>query len=190
MASGTEIGRAQAEEAAQLQSFRQGAPEAFEAVFHRHQGVVFRWILRIVRDRGAAEDLTIETFFRVYKAHARFEPARGFEPWARTIATRVALDWMRSKHPEQPMAEGFFAAVPGREYTDPAVLAEIRDKTALAFGRLPPKLRIAATLAVVEELPHKEVAEALGISIAAVKVRVFRALRRLRRDLEQMGIRL
>ena len=66
--------------------------------------------------------------------------------------------------------------------------AEIRSNTALALGRLPPKLRIAAVLAVVEERPHKEVAEALGISVAAVKLRVFRALRLLRKDLQQQGI--
>jgi RNA polymerase sigma-70 factor (ECF subfamily) len=44
-------------------------------------------------------------------------------------------------------------------------------------------------LAVIEERPHKEVAEALGISVAAVKLRAFRALRLLRKDLEQQGIR-
>jgi RNA polymerase sigma-70 factor (ECF subfamily) len=71
---------------------------------------------------------------------------------------------------------------------DPAIRAEIRRKIALAFSRLPPKLRIAATLAVIEELPGKEVAEALGISIAAQKLRVFRALRLLRKDLEKQGI--
>jgi DNA-directed RNA polymerase specialized sigma24 family protein len=43
-------------------------------------------------------------------------------------------------------------------------------------------------LAVVEEQPHKEVAAAIGISVAAVKVRVFRALRMLRKDLEGQGI--
>jgi RNA polymerase sigma-70 factor (ECF subfamily) len=67
-------------------------------------------------------------------------------------------------------------------------VADIRQKTAQAFLRLPPKLRIAATLAVVEELPQKEVAEALGISIPAVKLRVFRALRLLRKDLQRQGI--
>ena len=72
---------------------------------------------------------------------------------------------------------------------DAAVAAETRRKTALAFERLPPKLRIAAVLAVVEEQPQREVAEALGISVAAVKVRVFRALRLLRKDLEKQGIR-
>ena len=58
----------------------------------------------------------------------------------------------------------------------------------MAFGRLPPKLRVAATLAVIEERPYKEVAEAIGISVAAVKLRVFRALRLLRKDLEHQGI--
>jgi RNA polymerase sigma-70 factor (ECF subfamily) len=71
---------------------------------------------------------------------------------------------------------------------DPAINAEIRARTAQAFGRLPPKLRVAATLAVVEELPQKEVAAALGISVTAVKLRVFRALRLLRTDLKKQGI--
>jgi RNA polymerase sigma-70 factor (ECF subfamily) len=62
-------------------------------------------------------------------------------------------------------------------------------KTAQAFGRLAPRLRVAAVLAVVEERPYKEVAEALGISVAAVKLRVFRALRLLRKDLEQQGMK-
>jgi RNA polymerase sigma factor (sigma-70 family) len=78
------------------------------------------------------------------------------------------------------------AAVPA--ISDPAISEEIRRKTTEAFSRLPPKLRIAAVLAVVEEQPHKEIAAALGISIAAVKVRVFRALRLLRKDLQQQGI--
>jgi RNA polymerase sigma factor (sigma-70 family) len=79
-------------------------------------------------------------------------------------------------------------ALPAPATADSAVSAEIRRKTALAFGRLPPKLRVAAVLAVVEERPQKEVAEALGISVAAVKLRVFRALRLLREDLTQQGI--
>ena len=57
-----------------------------------------------------------------------------------------------------------------------------------AFGRLPPKLQAAATLALIEEQPYKEIAEALGISTGAVKLRVFRALRFLRKELKQQGI--
>jgi RNA polymerase sigma-70 factor (ECF subfamily) len=179
-----------------LNQFRQGSPEAFEAafetLFHLHQRAVYGWILRIVRDPAAAEELTVESFWRIHEAHARFEPARGFEGWARRIATHAAFDWlrkMRARRLESELASEEYAEVATPAVTDPAVTAEIRLKTALAFGRLPPKLRIAATLAVVEELPQKDVAAALGISVAAVKVRVFRALRLLRKDLEKQGIK-
>jgi RNA polymerase sigma-70 factor (ECF subfamily) len=172
----------------QLDEFRQGSMAAFETLFRLHQRAVYGWILRIVRNPAAAEDLTIETFFRIHQAHARFQPARGFEAWARVIATHAALDWMRSLRPEIELPAESSVELAAPVTADAAVTAEIRRKTALAFGRLPPRLRLAATLAVVEELPHKEVAAALGISVAAVKLRVFRALRLLRKDLASQGI--
>lgn len=172
----------------QLLVFRQGSLEsfedAFEAIFRRHQHAVYCWILRIVRNPATAEDLTVETFWRIHRAHARFDPARGFEGWARRIATHTAFDWLRTRRTECELPPDLTAPA----IADPAITEEIRRKTALAFGRLPPKLRIAAILAVVEELPQKEVAEALGISVAAVKLRVFRALRLLRKDLASQGI--
>jgi RNA polymerase sigma-70 factor (ECF subfamily) len=178
----------QDEERRVLDDFRRGNPATFEAafatLFRLHQRAVYGWLLRIVRNRSAAEDLTVETFWRMYRAHARFDPARGFEGWARSIATNAALDWLRVQRPETELV----VDVPAPAIGDAAVSREIRLKTAQAFRRLPPKLRIAAVLAVVEELPHKEVAMALGISVAAVKVRVFRALRLLRKDLEEQGI--
>ena len=77
----------------QLVMFRWGEPgardTAFEAIFRLHQRSVRGWILRIVRDALVADELTIETFWRIYRARDRFEPERGFEPWARRIATRT-----------------------------------------------------------------------------------------------------
>ncbi len=164
--------------------FRQGDADAFETLFRLHQHAVYSWVFRIVRNPAEAEELTVETFWRIYCARARFNPARGFEPWARRIATHAAFDRLRAQRPEAELTVDC-AAPPA---ADPAIRAEIRLKTAQAFARLPARLRVAAVLAVVEELPHKEIAEALGISITAVKVRVFRALRLLRRDLERQGI--
>ena len=66
-----------------LNRFRLGDLDAFESLFREHQRSVYGWILRIVRDTAAAEDLMVETFWRIHRAHARFEPARSFEPWAR-----------------------------------------------------------------------------------------------------------
>jgi RNA polymerase sigma factor CnrH len=171
-----------------LNQFRQGDADAFKALFSQHQRAVYGWILRIVRNPATAEELTVESFWRIHRAHARFEPAQGFEGWARRIATRVALDWLRTSRTESELSIEVCAEIAAPVEADPAVTAEIRQKTALAFGRLPPKLRIAATLAVIEEQPQKDVATALGISLAAVKLRVFRALRLLRIDLERQGI--
>lgn len=164
--------------------FRQGDPDSFEAIFRLHQHAVYSWILRIVRNSAGAEDLTVETFWRIYNARAGFNPTRGFEPWARRIATRAALDWLRAQRPETELPADW----PAPLVADPGIRAEIRQKIAQAFARLPARLRVAAILAVVEEQPHREIAEALGISVAAVKVRVFRALRLLRKDLERQGI--
>jgi len=175
-----------------LIQFRQGDPEmveaAFETLFRQYHRAVFGWILRIVRDSSAAEDLTVETFWRIHNAHLRFEASRGFEGWARRIATRAALDWLRSQHARAELSTELLPDLPAEERGDQAVAAEVRCRTAQAFNRLPPALRIAAVLAVVEDQPHKVVAEALGISVAAVKVRVFRALRLLRKDLKEQGI--
>jgi RNA polymerase sigma-70 factor (ECF subfamily) len=171
-----------------LNLFRQGDEAAFEALFRQHQSAVYGWILRIVRNPATTEDLTIETFWRIHRAHARFEPSRGFEGWARCIATRAAFDWLRAQRTESEVSAELCSEPAATAKADAAVSAEIRLKTAQAFGHLPPKLRIAATLAVIEELPQKEVAAALGISVAAVKLRIFRALRLLRKDLEQQGI--
>ena len=171
-----------------LSRFRHGDVDAFEALFRLHQRSVYGWVLRIVREPSFAEDVVIEAFSRMHQAHARFDPERGFEPWARRIATNAALDHMRRRKPEQTMTPELWNTAPAPPESDPAITAEIRTKTARAFGRLPVKLRIAALLAVVEDCPHKEVADALGITVGAVKLRVFRALRLLRKDLAQQGI--
>ena len=83
-----------------LHQFRQGDLDAFEALFRLHQSAIYRWIIRIVRDPAAAEDLTLETFWRIYRARARFDPSRSFETWARRIATNAAFDHMRSTRTE------------------------------------------------------------------------------------------
>src|SRR5258708_9214294 len=168
-----------------LQRFSRGNVDAFEALFHLHQGGIYRWILRIVRDRAIAEDVTVETFWRIHRAHARFDPGRSFEACARRITTNAALDHLKSTRPETELPDD----LPQPLLPDPGISQEVRRKTASAFARLPPKLRITAQLALIEEQPYKEIAEALGISLGAVKLRVFRGMRLLRKYLKQQGIK-
>lgn len=160
----------------------------FEALFREHQRAVYRWVLRIVRDSAIAEDLTIETFWRIHRSFAQFDRTRAFEPWARRIATRVALDWLRARPRECAVSDELLAVVPDESTREPVISAEIRAAVTRAFAKLPPKLRVAATLVVLEECTHREAADALAISVTAVKVRVFRALRLLRKELREQGM--
>jgi RNA polymerase sigma-70 factor (ECF subfamily) len=171
-----------------LEEFALGDSEAFEALFRQFQGEVYGWIVRIVRDPGAAEDLTVETFWRIYRARLRFDPRRGFGPWARRIATNLALDHLSARRNETSLEDDSRPACLRCSPPDPALAADVRQKVATAFGRLPVKLRVAATLAMIEETPYGDIAEALGVSIGTVKSRVFRAVRLLRRDLQRMGV--
>ena len=170
------------------EQFTRGDIRAFEALFRQYQGEVYGWIVRIVRDPATAEDLTLETFWRIYRARARFDPRRPFGPWARRIATNLALEHLSVRGAETPLDDGLGVRVPAAAAPDPAVGADVRAKVAAAFGELPAKLRAAATLAVIEETPYAEIAQALGISVNGVKSRVFRAVRLLRRGLERRGI--
>lgn len=172
-----------------LQLFAAGELEAFETLFRQFQGDVYGWIVRIVRDPGTAEDLTIETFWRIHRGHARFDPQRGFGPWARRIATHVALDYLKSSRArEKERTENRSTeAEQNSRPRDPAIQKEVRERTRRAFEQLPAKLRVVATLALIEELPHSEIAKALGLSTAAVKSRLFRAIRMLRRKLKNLG---
>jgi len=182
------------EQADVLRQFARGDVEAFETLFRRHQAEVYRWIVVIVRDPGLAEDLTVDAFFRIQRAHARFDPSRSFQAWARRIATNAALDHFKSashsfaRHTESWDVPAPPKRLPQVTLPNPGITQEVRTKTAQAFQQLPPKLRVAATLALVEEQPYKEIAEALGISVGAVKLRVFRALRLLRQELIRQGI--
>jgi RNA polymerase sigma-70 factor (ECF subfamily) len=165
--------------------FADGDRDAFETVFRQSQGEVYRWILRIVRDSSTAEDLTMETFWRIYRARERFDPARPFAAWARRIATRVAIDHLKALRHETELPADLRAPSHG----DAAWQREVRDAVTAAFRSLPAHLQVAATLALIEERSYEEIADALDAPMGTVKSRIFRAVRMLQQKLERFGIR-
>lgn len=167
-----------------LEQFARGDLDAFEVLYRQFQRDVYGWILRIVRDPAAAEDLTVETFWRIYRARAHFDPAHSFGAWARRIATNAALDHLRKVRAEVALPDDLSPGTP----PNPALQRETRELIARCFCRLSAKLRAVATLALIEERPYEEIAAALGISASAVKSRVFRAVHLLRKSLHQAGV--
>jgi RNA polymerase sigma-70 factor (ECF subfamily) len=173
-----------------LERFASGEMDAFETLFQRHQAEVYHWVVCLIRDPAAAEDLTLETFWRIYRAHARFDPARCFGAWARRIATNLAMEHLRKAGRAIVVGDEMLDAHPCPAAPDSAVLADTRAALRRAFAGLPVKLKCVATLVLLEQRSYADAAEALGITVEAVKSREFRAIRRLRAKLNEMGIEL
>jgi RNA polymerase sigma-70 factor (ECF subfamily) len=167
-----------------LRKFVEGDVAAFETIFREAEPDIYRWLLRMVRDPAVAEDLVIETFWRIYRSRATFDWTQSFKAWSRRIATNVARDHLRRRRTEVELPE----TLSGPLQPDPAVSQDIARKVRQAIATLPPKHRIVALLALVEERPHREIAEALGVPVGTVKSRVFHAVRLLRRKLQRLGI--
>lgn len=168
-----------------LERFATGDLDAFEILFRQFQARVYGWIVRIVRDPASAEDLTVETFWRIYRARARFDPQADFGAWAYRIAVNLALSHLRGK----PREEELRVDEPVVNPPDAALEREAREQIRCAFSKLPARLQVVAAMALIEERPYQEIATALGIAPGTVKSRVFRAVRILRKQLNRMGVK-
>lgn len=167
-----------------LRRFVEGDQDAFETLFRQFQPEVYRWTLSIVRDVGSAEDVVIETFWRAYKGRARFDPSRTFGAWMRRIATNAACDYL------QTMRHSLF--VKGRQVRVMGSISnpdpELRNTIELVFRHLKPDLQVVATLALIEERPYAEIADALDLRLGTVKSRLSRAVQKLRKELARLGV--
>jgi len=169
-----------------LRRFVQGDQDAFEALFRQFEAEVRRWILRIVRDPSAADDALVEAFWRAYRGRARYDVSRTFGAWMRRIATNAARDHLRvARRPGHGGSSADVEGIPAPGAPDRGV----RERVARAFRTLSPRLQLVATLALIDERPYAEIADALDIPVGTVKSRVFRATRALRAELARLGIR-
>jgi RNA polymerase sigma-70 factor, ECF subfamily len=166
-----------------LDRFVRGDLEAFELLFRQFHRDVYGWVVRLTRDPSAAEDLTVEVFWRIYRAHARFDATRSFGAWARRIASNAALDHLRRTRRERTASN----VAPART-ADSSARRDLHLRVERVFLTLPPKLRVVAELALIEDWPQEDIAKALGLSRSAVKARAFRATKYLKDALQREGI--
>jgi RNA polymerase sigma-70 factor (ECF subfamily) len=161
-----------------------GDREAFQAVFERYRDEIHAFLARMVHDAVAAEDLTQETFLRVFREAGRYDPCRPLEPWIYRIARNLAVDWLRSRKrkPETsltgPDETTIDAEDPAR---GPVEVAAEREREALlreGLSRLRPGQREIFVLIDLEGLKYEQVADMLGISVKAVGARLRKARRR------------
>ena len=149
----------------------------------RYYGPVFGLARRMLGSVPEARDAAQETFTRAI-AHLRsFDPACSFRGWLFAIAANHVRDLLRKRRPGA--LEGTREEeIPDLSLPDDRLLRdENRERLASAIDRLPFDLKIVVALHFQQELPHAEVALAIGLSVNAVRIRLYRALAALRKEL-------
>lgn len=166
-----------------MEAVRSGNLEAFEALVRRHQ----RPLLNFFRRMGVGmdvEDMTQETFVRLFRSRERYRPEAGFKTFLYTIARNAWIDVARKKSRFALFLERTWT---GRDETDDGGMGAAMSRVDIsqALKRLPEKLRSVVVLNVCQGLKYDEIGAVLGIPHGTVKSRMFTALNRLKEALDE-----
>lgn len=154
----------------------------FEAFYRRTAGSLWSYIYRLTGDAATADDLLQKTFFRFLRTNPAVADDDHLRRYVFRTATNLVFDHFREAKRDRTLLE-----VPrGREAR--ADGGELRHDMARVFGQLKPRERVLLWLAHVEGNDHEEIAEALGLKAASVRVLLFRARKRLGEMLQKKGL--
>jgi RNA polymerase sigma-70 factor (ECF subfamily) len=179
---------------ADVAQLRRGDLDALSTLVSRYQNRLYRFLLRLVRDRSEAEDLFQQTWVHVAEKIRRFDPSRNFDAWLFTVARNLAIDHLRRIRPaslDQPVSEDESqgTAVERLVSKDPAPLDRVLEnerssRLGTALDELPLAYREVMTLRFEEEMKIEEIAQVLSIPLSTVKSRLRRSLEQMRQSLE------
>ncbi len=162
-----------------MAAYRAGDRAAFDALFSRYAPRLRQTLSRRINRRDDVADLVQQTFLQLHRARADFREGAKLRPWLYTIALNLARQYFRRKgrRPETGLGE-VEPAERGQEGDPerPAVARELHE----ALAALPAAQREVIELHWFEGLPFKEVAQVVGASESAVKVRAHRGYEKLR----------
>ncbi len=169
-----------------------GDTSAFARLVEFHQHEVFTLAMRLVGgDHALADDVAQEAFIRAWRALPRFRGESAIGTWLHRITVNTALTHRTRRSRKATTAlESLPEIIDLRREGDPALAAEnlgLRSILREALAMLHEDQRRVVILKDLEGWPHHEIAESLGISVSAAKVRLHRGRRRLRARLEEMG---
>src|SRR5438105_7036966 len=184
------------DEMALVRAAKKGDDSAFEELVRRYDRNVFRIAQHITQNREDAEDVVQEAFLKAYGNLAKFQEQSKFYTWLVRIAVNEALMKLRRRKPERtvsldeevkteedslPREVADWSPNPEQQYRQ----AELREILTRTIQALPPGFRTVSVPRDVEGLSTEETAEALDLSIPAVKSRLLRARLQLRERLSR-----
>lgn len=161
-----------------LQYALQGDDAAFSQVVETYQRPVYNLCYRMLGDGVEAEDAAQETFWRAYQNLRRYDPQRPFITWLLSIAAHFCIDQQRKrKHPVYPIDEYMEETAPDPAPNPDRVVSQMDDDQYLhrLISQLGPQDRAVLILRYWHEMSEDEIAQALDMTVSAVKSRLHRA---------------
>lgn len=165
---------------------RAGSESAFKQLVEATYRDMYTLAIRLTGDEEDARDVTQEAYLKAHRGLSGFRGDARFSTWMYRITANCAATYVqrRSKHRHDQLLDDA-TVVETRLDADPehySDVVDLRTKLNTAIGELPPKLRSVVVLRDIYEMPHEDIAEELGISVTAAKVRLHRARHRLRAE--------
>jgi RNA polymerase sigma-70 factor (ECF subfamily) len=176
-------------DASLMASLLRKEPAAADALYARYESRIYGLGLVLLKNRADAEDLVQDTFLKVWRTGAAFDPQRGsLDVWVLLTARSLAIDLLRRRTLEARKLSSLPIASDVSDDLGPERFAEQRDiiqRVEHAMDRLPPRQRSALVLAYLGQRSSTEVAELQGIPPGTVKSRIRAGIATLRRTLAE-----
>jgi RNA polymerase sigma-70 factor (ECF subfamily) len=172
-----------------LESIADGSRNAMHILYSRHNVRVYRFILRIVRDVGMAEDLTSQVFLDVWRTARQFEGRSQVSTWLLSIARFKALTALRQRRHEDIDQEEMLEIVDEADTPEDSLHRSSTSAILRAcIAKLSPAHREIINLVYYHEKSVEEVGEIIGIPQSTVKTRMFYARKQLAELLRVAGV--
>ncbi len=155
-----------------------GDRSAHEAIVNQFAPMVFRLVSRFFRAREDVEDLAQDIFLKLFARIEQVRPDENFPGWLARVAVNTGYDELRKNRRRKVALETYGPELAAEKTVAPAE-PDSMGRARLALERLDPKLRIPLVLKEVEEMSVEEIARTMGLTQTNVKVRLFRARKKL-----------
>jgi len=180
-----------------VENAKSGNMQAFTELMYLYKDKIYHLAYRMLGNSQEAEDISQETFLRVYANLDRYDDQHKFSTWIYRIATNLCIDRIRKKKADFSLDESWnadegidwYSKIPNYDKSpeEEAIVNEEQEIIHNAILNLPPKYRVIMTLKYVEELSVQEISEVVNLSVATVKTRLHRGREYLRKQLIVSG---
>jgi RNA polymerase sigma-70 factor (ECF subfamily) len=176
-------------EKALVEACRRGDPDAFRALFERYKDKVYSVALRYSGDPGIAQDISQDTFLKLFSAIGSFRGESGFESWLYRLVVNRCFDQKRGARRLMPLLDELMAALraPEQSILDEVLRSEMSAQVGAVVASLPPEQRMAIVLRYTQGLSYEEMAGILGCSTGTIGSRLNRAHRVMARRLGHLA---